>query len=84
MIIMTFPTHLTIPYSTGEVTVPIHEATMQQAVDWMNAPTHFPERIERRFILKNYIGASLDMRIPSRPRTIILYDSMESNSPEGG
>ena len=81
---MTFPTHLIIPYPTGEITVPIHEATMQQAIDWMNAPTHFLERIERRFILKSYIGASLGMRIPSRPRTVILDDTMESNSPEGG
>ena len=76
---MTFPTHITIPYPApiGELTVPIAEATMQQAIDWMNLSPSFTERLERRFILKQYIGVHCNLRLPGRPDLIIIDDIQE-------
>lgn len=55
-----------MPYTIAIIIAgkPIEEVTFAEAAEWMNSPTSIAERVERRFLLKQYIGASLNFRNP--------------------
>jgi len=53
--------------------IPIHEATFAQAIEWMNAPASITERLDRKYALQDYLGATLKLK-----------DPVPTNSPEGG
>ena len=73
---MTLPLILHIPSQHAPnllLPIKLSEATFEQAIAWMNAPINITERLERRFLLKQYIGASLN-----------INTEQSKQGPEGG
>lgn len=59
-----FPTTIqaSAPWNCMEtVTVRLEDATMEQAIEWMNAPTDVLSRFERKHALLTYINTRIEL-----------------------